>query len=323
MSRGLMHLAVMLMLHGAAGMEKLMTVHGLSIRVNIPDTSSASEGVPLVVFLHGTGVDPSWGDTDVLAEGAAQEGFAFAIIEYPHWDGSDHDVADFSFELYCTQTIDKAAKLFGFAETTSLSVLCAFEGIDCSKGVGVAGYSQGAAIGSMAAKLDHRVTAFFGIALNTATVYYGVEEFESTCHRDATLSHSARRYLAGGDDADWNPDQTPVVISGTTYGNLEMAKYQLKATSGYDCGGQLDCLQADGSGYFIVPDVSHVDIYPFSFDADWAFDADADAYGAMLNGFAWLMGRTVTDAPGCPCPAEHRRKLLFGSMPASACCARF
>ena len=108
---------------------------------------------------------------------------------------------------------------FGPAETTSLSVLCALEAIDCSKGVGVAGYSQGAAIGSMAAMLDDRVTAFFGIALNTVVVYRddgGVEE--TTCHRDATLPPSARRYLHGGDDLNWAGGMPlPITISGTSY----------------------------------------------------------------------------------------------------------
>ena len=45
----------------------------------------------------------------------------------------------------------------------------------------------------MAAKIDDRVMAFFGIALNTVGIYRddGAVE-EATCHRDATLSPSAR-----------------------------------------------------------------------------------------------------------------------------------
>ena len=76
----------------------------------------------------------------------------------------------------------------------------------------------------------------------------------------------------------------------------------------------------------------HVDIYAgISFNDDVAIE-DMVAYGPMMNGFEWLMGRAITDTPGCPCPEGSRRKLLFGSMPdaasgsmpdASTCCARF
>jgi len=71
-------------------------------------------------------------------------GFAFALLEWPNWDGSDYNFDGFSVGYYCNATADKAAQLFGHTETTSLSVLCALEAIDCFKGVGVAGYSQGA-----------------------------------------------------------------------------------------------------------------------------------------------------------------------------------
>merc|ERR1719424_1026053 len=105
-------------------MESFTTDAGMRIWVEYPDMSGASEGVPLVVFVH--------------------------------------------------------------AETPSLSVLCALENIDCSKGVGVAGYSQGAAIGSRAAMNDDRVTAFLGVGLNTIFLYTDDGAAEATCFRDAT-----------------------------------------------------------------------------------------------------------------------------------------
>lgn len=313
---------MLLLLHGTTAQDgsysEITSGLGLSIRVQYP---TAPEGVPLVVFLHGTKINPSWGDTTALAQFAAQEmGVAFALLEWPNWDGSDYNFDGFSVEYYCNATADKAAQLFGHTETTSLSALCALEAIDCSKGVGVAGYSQGAAIGSMAAALDDRVTAFFSIALNTVVVYADLEE--ATCHRDATLPPSARRYLHGGADADWNPEQVP--LPAPYNDDLEVGIYSLVATSGYDCGDQLDCLQPDGSGYFIVPGVDHFDIYAFSFD-EWTGEGMA-AFGPMLNGLVWLMARATTDAPGCPCPAGSRRELLFGSVrspPESACCASF
>lgn len=168
----------------------------MSIRVNLPDMSSASSEVPVVVFLPGTTVDPSWGDTALIAQSATQAGFAFALLEYPAWDGSDWPQdGTMSSEMYCDKTAAKADQLFGHGDTTSLSMVCALEGIDCSKGVGVAGYSQGAAIGSMAAKLDDRVTAFFAMGMNTVVMWSAVGPKDLTCHRDATLPSSARRYL--------------------------------------------------------------------------------------------------------------------------------
>ena len=111
----------------------------------------------------------------------------------------------------------------------------------------------------------------------------------------------------------------------TSYDNLDVGKYQLKAMSGHDCGEQLDCLQSDGSGYFIVPGVNHADVYAFSYT--WLGDnrrtEDMTAYKPMMNGFAWLLGRAITDTPGCPCPEGGRRKPLFGSMLESTCCAIF
>jgi len=177
----------------------------------------------------------------------------------------------------------------------------------------------------MAAENDDRVTAFFGIALNTVGIYRddGAVE-EATCHRDATLSPSARRYLNGGDDVNWAGGGSvpmPITVSGTSYDALEVAKYQLKATSGYDCE-KLDCLQSDGSGYFIVPGVNHVNIYPYSWD-DMAVGDDMAAYGPTMNGVTWLMARAITDTPGCPCAEGGRRKPLFGSTPEPTCCAVF
>ena len=94
-----------------------------------------------------------------------------------------------------------------------------------------------------------------------------------------------------------------------------------------------------------MPGVPHYEIYAFPFNVDEATgdftstrltDAVVQktkqmaAYAPMMNGFVWLMGRTATDAPGCPCPAGYRRKLLFGSMgkpapeaAASTCCVSF
>ena len=327
--RLLLEAMLLLLLHGATAMESFTTDAGMRIWVEYPDMSGASEGVPLVVFLHGTTVDPS--PTQGLThgtQGVVDAGFAFAVLEWPHWDGADQVgypastfTGNFTVPYYCDTVADKAVQLFGHAETTSLSVLCALENIDCSKGVGVAGYSQGAAIGSRAAMNDDRVTAFLGVGLNTIFLYTDDGAAEATCFRDATLPPSARRYLNGGDDVNWaagNIAQFPAVIGGP-FGmepqeNLDVGKYSLKAMSGYDCGDQLDCLQSDGSGYFIVPGTSHEAIYPFS-------GSSSGSYGPMMNGFEWLMGRAVTDTPGCPCPEGSRRKLLFGSMPQSTCCA--
>ena len=50
---------LLLLLHGATAMESFTTDAGMRIWVEYPDMSGASEGVPLVVFLHGTTVDPS------------------------------------------------------------------------------------------------------------------------------------------------------------------------------------------------------------------------------------------------------------------------
>merc|ERR1711924_205949 len=56
--------------------------------------------------------------------------------------------------------------------------------------------------------------------------------------------------------------------------NLTEAKaateYNLKIASGYDCGSDLDCLQEDGSGYYVL--------------------SEADSGGHPVTHFNWLEG---------------------------------
>ena len=152
----------------------------------------------------------------------------------------------------------------GVGDTTSqglLATLCRRPNVDCSRGVAVHGFSMGGLLVALAARYAPSVVTaslVWGAGVTTSgtadnvrvdagVTVTGASPLE--CVRDAALSQylprSRRRIVIGGKDE--------------YYGNANGggAFLQCQQSSGVDCGPtERNCLQADGSGYY-VPDLTH------------------------------------------------------------------
>ncbi|CAD7924391.1 unnamed protein product [Amoebophrya sp. A25] len=210
----------------------------------VPSSESTITTFPLYMLIPSAG-DEFWSPlAQEFVFQMAQRGFVAAEIGYDRswaqWDASDVCKAEL-----------RAADLFVEKEGSALSTLCAMTSfVDCSKGVAVHGIGQGAYMTHWAKAMSSLVTAalFFSMGDGRHTKWPTTEWGDSSAgsanpdcysNRENKLDAKNRRYLAGEDDQ---------YIAGTPRRNLNA----LKGLSGYDCADYSDCLQIDGSGYFLV-----------------------------------------------------------------------
>jgi len=225
----------------------------------------------------------------------ALRGFLAALVDY---DNAITETDDDMCEVH-----KKADNIFR-GTTSALGVLCAMNEADCSKGVAVSGHSQGGFITILSAKSDARITAQLPLAVGMCTNSKDKKDCacyaSSTCFTDFTgAATPKRRFLFGEDD----------VIVGL--GDPKAYLKEIKQVSGYDCGSNLDCIQGDGSGYFVMTKDSYAvtksgcKTAPHSFwwDKDTAGSPDAkfvcaslsqSAKFAMPSSLDWLASAAVT-----------------------------
>jgi len=250
-----------------------------SLRIQTPAVAMEG-GSPLYMWTDGTGMahdDPA--DDELLAY-MASKGFVAVSVQ---WDNSDYSTWD-----ACPGLEVKAEAIFSSGDADSaLSVLCAMQDVDCAKGVAVHGFSQGAQLSALAAGHSDLVTAALLFA-NGNDVSHGIMQME--CLSDSEISRSIpqerRRSIIGVNDGDFN-----------TQGSV---KVQQVATTGMECSSS-NCLQVDGSGYFIIDSetcpecdardqFSHCFFYPCTRDRPSLyrlFEDTCEPWG-MKAGLDWL-----------------------------------
>ncbi len=187
---------------------------------------STSGKYPVVVYLHSTFGDLGGNqEGQVITQLAAAQGFVAIAPTY-----------DSSFSLSLPGVIGHAECMFG--QTTSTNVIsyaCSLPEADCSGGVGVAGFSQGGAIAILAANYDSRAKAAWVMGVNGPTPTIG-------------LAPPAGTRALPDDKIRDDLGQLDVTAGGG--GPLNTSA--LTALTGDSCGSTYNCLQPDGSGYYIV-----------------------------------------------------------------------
>jgi len=189
---------------------------------------------PLFMWMPSTGSLPSGNLPQILATQMANRGYAAVAVQYADYGHIDNRMDA------------KAAAVSGSSPHSALSVLCALDYVDCSKGVAAAGYSQGTHIAPLLAKHSNKITAAYMIEGARPTVS-GIYDICDNVNLHQYLPASKRRYMTGEGDEyyGWTAgttDYTPT--KAKTIANLKLA-------SGYDCGDSVMCYAADGSGYFV------------------------------------------------------------------------
>jgi dienelactone hydrolase len=219
---------------------------------------------PLFVYLTGTTMRYDGPEARKISEEMARRGFVAVSLEYEN-----------RVYAYCNSMRAKAQCLFGKSGTDSaLSKLCTRSNVDCDRGIVVSGFSQGANLAALSRNYEPRVVG----ALLLGHGHRAARAMDSTaCQAAAATALELGQTRAINGEAD--------AFFGDT---LDGVRKQLEVVSGRSCPGAADCLQSDGSGWYIVRGPQLKD---GSADHCYFFDT-ADGYCAKFKGLDanWVAG---------------------------------
>ena len=193
---------------------------------------TAGQSYPVFIWTPGTGGTASAVTETALARAMSERGFVAAAVDY----NTLANIAD----MNCDKIKAKASCVYDPSKPGgAVARLCARPKADCSKGIVVAGLSQGSFMAMLAKNYDSRVRAAYvlGAGNDQASTFF---EDMSLCLNDGNRSLPGDRLRAvnGENDANWVNQQQ-----------------QLEAITGQKCAaGAKQCLRANGSGWYVVAD---------------------------------------------------------------------
>jgi hypothetical protein len=247
---------------------------------------ATGSGYPVFVYLPGTG-EPYEGPVGTtFADAMAVRGFVAASVQYEDW------------QFYAEGIEGNAACIFGTGEQSAVSQLCARPKADCSKGVVVSGFSQGAVIAAQARSHNRQVRAAYLLGYNEERI----SAWEGTARwRMAVVPPDGTRAL---------PNDRIRIVDGVVDAPADL-RDELNDQTGRSCAATaFDCLAADGSGWYVVQNSEVADglaehCYfhgPYfcprepPFDPTWLTSATAP--WALTPNLDWL--ESTTGVPGGP-----------------------
>jgi hypothetical protein len=139
----------------------------------------------------------------------------------------------------------------------ALDVLCSSAMADCSKGVAISGFSQGAFISSVWSHIDSRISALLlmgmGLLQDWELIdhypWHKLHRFESDCILDEGMSkyvpRAKRRYLDGMYDK--------------FVGWYHSALQRFSGVHCQNTSAPINCIQPDGSGYYIISPMEYTE----------------------------------------------------------------
>ena len=211
----------------------------MAMIVKLPETPG-----PHPVFMYTVGTFGAANSVAALAfvEEMAARGFVAATVEYEN---------NLEFGCGAPGLDDKAAALYGSdRDDSAAAILCARPEADCSLGIVVAGHSQGSFVALRAANFNPDVRAAWAMGTSDHR-----EPWELTCLRDPAmdpasdrlLPSTALRVVTGESDVLFGPDDNN---DGSHEESLRPA---LERIAGITCAGAMECLDAGGGGWVLVP----------------------------------------------------------------------
>jgi cysteine-rich repeat protein len=210
---------------------------------------------PVAVYLVGTFAAYSGDIPQAFTQRMAARGFVASSVEYVNG----------SYPASCAVLEAKASCVFSSASANSaIAKLCSRPKADCSKGIVVAGLSQGANLATLAKDYDSRVRAAFVMS----DIYHPSGYDLQACLQASatTLGPNEMRAVSGDADA----------YAG---GTVNSVRSDLIAVTGRSCGSMVsDCLQNDGSGWYIVKSTDTADA-----TADHCYMMSGGCFGSGLD----------------------------------------
>jgi len=181
---------------------------------------------PVFIYMVGTSETYNNGSALAAVDEMAGRGYVAATVQYPN-----------SFFGDCTTLSGRARCIFDASSASSaVAALCSRTAADCSKGIVVAGFSQGSILSILSKNYDTRVQAAYGLG---AGVQYSTYNLRA-CVANGARALSSSRLRAVNGEAD-----------GFMGGNETSVRGQLQELTGRSCSTP-SCLAADGSGWYIV-----------------------------------------------------------------------
>jgi hypothetical protein len=233
------------------------------------------------VFLYMVGTTESFNNASATAavQGMANLGYVAGTIQY-----------DSGLFGSCSQISSKAACIFNpNSASSAVETLCDRAKADCTKGIVVAGFSQGAVIATLAKNFDSRVQAAYG--MGDGVMYSTFNLNSCMANGNRTLPSDRLRAVNGVNDQ----------FTGNTQ---SLQQTNMQSLTGFTCAsGSFSCLQSNGSGWIIVnknQPASGVADHCYmrnggctasqnSLDPNWQNGSDNWELNANLN---WLQGFT-------------------------------
>lgn len=183
---------------------------------------------PVFVYLVGTFEYYDNAAALSVVEQMAERGFVAATIEYPNMTFGT-----------CDKLSARSNCVFnGASAQSAISKLCSRTRADCSKGVVVGGFSQGALLSVLSANYDSRIRAVWAMGAGTQYVIYDL----AACVADGQRSLSSDRLRVVNGEAD---DYFRILPGGS--------RLQSELMTGMSCGSSADsCLSGNGSGWILL-----------------------------------------------------------------------
>ena len=246
-----------------------------SYKITGAEPSTAGK-YPVYVHIGGTGESYTSNWAMAAVNAAAAKGFVAATIEYDNG----------SFGT-CSTIGTRAKCIFNPSNSNSaIAKLCARAKADCSKGIVTGGLSQGSIISVLSRNYDSRIRASMGQGTGTKYSIY-----------DLSSCMASGRHTQPGNRLRIINGQQDMFVGGT----VTSAGNSGKAVTGISCtSGTQNCLQANGSGWYVVRDSQVRDGF-----ADHCFmgyggnDAVAQCSGSQVDSNyqygsePWALGPTI------------------------------
>lgn len=196
---------------------------------NISGQEPSTTGTfPVFVYMVGTTETFTNASATAAVAGMASRGFVAATVAYS--SGSFGN---------CSAISGKASCIFNPNSTTSaIHTLCGRAKADCSKGIVVGGFSQGAVMATLAKNFNAGVQAAWGMGDGVTYSTFNL----TSCMGNGNRALTSDRLRA----VDGEKDQ----FIGPTASNV---RSQFLTLTGLSCGSSaFNCLQSNGSGWYII-----------------------------------------------------------------------
>ena len=182
------------------------------------------------VFFYMVGTSEAYDNASAMAaiRNMAGRGYVAATVQYPNGTFGG-----------CSTLGSRAKCIFnGASASSAVATICSRANADCSKGIAVAGFSQGSVLAILAKNYEARVRAAYGLGAGVQYSFYDLR----ACVADGKRTLTSDRLRAVNGEVD-----------GFTGSSPSGVRSQLQQLTGLTCTtASTSCFRANNSGWYMV-----------------------------------------------------------------------